>query len=132
MDFEDMLKRAMEAGINNSEEEESKEDPSINRITSILEMGSLIKLAKASQNKMTEIIEDLTYDLNKLQSESSKDYIRSKGLTKIEKAAKQLAVLHTILTSAAITGSSVIRDDSSDDGTVIEKNLDMILRLICM
>lgn len=135
MDFEDMLKKAMESGSgfgnkNDDEEETVDSGHDFLKLISMLEMGSMIKLAKVAQDRMSEDIDALTDDLLKLRDTSEKVYIRSRALTKIIRTAKNLSILHSIITSATIMGSSSLGGESTEEQA--KKNLDLILRLADM
>lgn len=135
MDFEDLLRKAMESEMR----EDSSDDPEkesfepgaeLNGIISILGMGSMVKLAKAAQAKLTETIRNLTDDLNALRLGEDRAHYCSEAAVKIEKASKVIKILNTIITSNAIMGASSIGGDDLEEAA--KKSLDIILRFAMM
>lgn len=128
-DFEDMLKKAMEAETQEIPSiEDMKNNPEVSALLSVVEMGSLLRLGKAAQERSTKIVENLADELATLRDKADESFFRTSGTMKIEKAAKSLRVLHTIITAASIMGVSAIGGKNTEGH--VEQNLDMILNLM--
>lgn len=115
MNLEELLTKAIEANA-------VKEDSPANGMKAILEFlekGSLIKLAKYSQDKMEEIISKLAHDIDCGEKLSKEDVaVRCR---KIIDTSRKLEVLHSIIMAAGVVGIG--------SETNYDENLDMIIKL---
>ncbi len=129
MDFDDILKKAMEAEMKDDPEDNVEDDYiGLKNFIGIMGMGSLIKLSKAANDRMITVIRDLKKELAALKEDTTSN--RVVIIRKIEEAAKTINVLNVIIASSAISGSATLSgSDSNEDA---EKNLDMIIRFMLM
>ena len=133
-DFEELLKKSIDA----LEKKEANEDLSENGDTdgdnalpedfeylmNIMKVGGVVELAKVAQKKMDDIVGELVYAL----CHGKKDPIeyRSMAYVRIQKAAKKLNVLHTIITMASLYGSATVAEKTNVDNSRL---LDLIVKL---
>ena len=133
-DFEELLKKSIDA----LEKKEANEDLSENGDTdgdnalpedfeyqmNIMKVGGVVELAKVAQKKMDDIVSEMIYAL----CHSKKDPIeyRSMAYVRIQKAAKKLNVLHTIITMASLYGSATVAEKTNVDNSRL---LDLIVKM---
>ena len=133
-DFEELLKKSIDA----LEKKEANEDLSENGDTdgdnalpedfeylmNIMKVGGVVELAKVAQKKMDDIVGELVYAL----CHGKKDPIeyRSMAYVRIQKAAKKLNVLHTIITMASLYGSATVAEKMNVDNSRL---LDLIVKM---
>ena len=129
MNFDDILKKAMEAEMKSDTEEETKfEYSNMKNVVDIISMGPLIKLSKAANERMVTVIKELKDDLNKINVESTAG--RATLAAKITKTAKTIDVLNVLIATAAITGSATLGGLDSDKD--MGKSLDTIIQLMLL
>ena len=131
MNFDDILKKAMEAEMkDDSKDDEKEKDDEIGfkSFMGIVGMGSLIKLSKAANDRMVTVIKDLKKELSIVKEESTTGRVAI--IRKIEETSKTINVLNTIIAAAAISGSATLGGSDSDED--IEKSLDIIIRFMLM
>ena len=130
MNFDDILKKAMEAEMKDDPEDNTGEydDMGLKNFIGIMGMGSLIKLSKAANDRMITVIKDLKKELSVLKEDTTSN--RVVIIRKIEEAAKTINVLNVIIASAAISGSATLSgSDSNEDA---EKSLDTIIHFMLL
>lgn len=116
-DFEEELKKALESGIEENEESGEINSNSMGKmLTNMVKMGSMIELSKAAGERITAVVDDLKEELSKLDKKDLAKH-HAKAVFSIQKAAKELNVLHTLMVTSSITGIAVLGDpDESYDG----------------
>lgn len=123
-DFEEMLKKQLESVNEENKKGKTVEDGEHNAegIMKIIENGSMVKLAKASTDRMHDCIKKLMKDLSNID-ESNPATFNAIAHMKIKNAAKEMEILDTIISSSAIAiGASMNGDEMSE-------TLDLILKI---
>ncbi|MDT3388623.1 MAG: hypothetical protein LIR46_12825 [Bacteroidota bacterium] len=136
MDFNEMLRKAMEAEQNVEESEKETHDESIDeddifsdapdsakKLFSIMGSKSMIELSKNARDRISQTILDLIEDLNKLKN-LEKPTFNARACAKINAASKKLNVLNILLSTGVLSsmGSFSGTDIDKTIGTIIDIN----------
>lgn len=135
MDFNEMLRKAMEAEQNVEESEKETHDESINeddifsdapdsvkKLVSIMGSKSMIDLAKNARDRINQTILDLIEDLDKLKN-LEKPIFNARACSKINEASKKLSILNILLSTGVLSSMGSFSD------TDIDKTIDTIITI---
>lgn len=127
-EFEEELKKALESGIEENEESgEMNSNDMAKMLTNMVKMGSMIEISKAAGKRITAVVDDLKEELSKLDK---KDLTRhhAKAVFAIQKAAKELNVLYTLMVTSSITGVAVLGDPEESYDSILNTIIKVITR----
>ena len=128
--FDDLLRRAMEAEQRTGDEDGDEDvniPEEISELMGVLSMGNLVKLGRAAKDKQDVVIKELMKDLNTFCKMDEPSF-HAHASFKISETAKKLHILNIIISSCAISSGSVIGGKEFNEN----KTLDMILKLNLM
>lgn len=141
MDFNEMLRKAMEAEQNVEESEKETHDESmdendifsdapdsVKKMFSLMGSKTMIELAKNARDRISQIILDLIEDLNKLKN-LDKPIFAARACIKINAASKKLNVLNMLLSTGVLSSMGSFSDTDIDKtiDKIIEMNIDRLL-----
>jgi len=135
MDFNEMLRKAMEAEQNVEESEKETHDESmdendifsdapdsVKKLFSLMGSKSMIELAKNARDRINQTILDLIEDLDKLKT-LEKPTFNARACLKINEASKKLNVLNMLLSTGVLSSMGSFSD------TDIDKTIDTIIAM---
>lgn len=127
-DFDELLRRAMEAETKNESDESSTDDPLTEEVFSrmIDRMGSygIVRIGSESRKKMQDAVEELQKELKDLDVRNSAASL-AKAVARIRKSAKEIEVLHTIIASSSL--SAIALHTGNDVESAIETVVKMMI-----
>ena len=135
MDFNEMLRKAMEAEQNVEESEKETHDESmdendffsdapdsVKKLVSLMGSKTMIELAKNARDRINQTILDLIEDLNKLKT-LEKPTFNARACSKINEASKKLNILNMLLSTGVLSSMGSFSD------TDIGKTIDTIIAI---
>lgn len=126
-DFDELLRRAMEAEAKDGSDEFSTDDPLTGEVFSrmIDRMGSygIAHIGSESRKKMQDAVEELQKELKDLDVRSSTTAL-AKAVARIRKSAKEIEVLNTIMASSSLVAMAM--HTGNDVGSAIETVVKMM------
>ena len=117
--FDDILRKAMEAEQQDDKDARQLADDFIG----ILSMGKMMQLGHAAKDKLDEVFNKLTNDLQEYSKMDSPSY-HAHATMAVKRAADEIKILNTIVSACAISGVDSVINKSED----MTKTLETILR----
>lgn len=124
-DFEDMLKKAMEA----EQHEDNADDMEdlAGSFVGTLSMGKMLQLGHAAKDKLDEVLIKLTTELQEY-SKMKQPSFHAHATMAVRKAADEIKILNTIVSACAISGVDSVTKKSED----MKDTLNTILKINMM
>lgn len=121
-DFDELLRRAMEAEIKDDSAEAVTEEE-FEKIVDRMGSYGVIRIGSESRKKMQDAVEELQKELKDLDVRSSTTSL-AKAVARIRKSAKEIEVLNTIMASSSLSAMAL------HTGNDIASAIDTVVKMI--